>query len=115
MYKLLTLAAEMSGHILLQHQREKYDNMKIAMKFLSIANIHFSSPQAFSEGCAAGGKIFPLMAENAEIEPKVKRLSEGGEAEANMIPVEFESLQLDDVKFNYPARPTLQVCGDKRF
>ncbi|EEQ99373.1 multidrug resistance protein, putative, partial [Perkinsus marinus ATCC 50983] len=81
--------------------------MSAMMATFSIAQIapHF---QAFSEGCAAGGKIFPLMAENAEIEPKVKRLSEGGEAEANMIPVEFQSLQLDDVKFNYPARPTLQ-------
>ncbi|KAF4693310.1 (ABC) transporter [Perkinsus olseni] len=82
--------------------------MSAMMATFSIAQIapHF---QAFSEGCAAGGKIFPLMKENATIEPKVKRLSEGGEAEANMTPVKFESLKLDDVKFNYPARPALQV------
>ncbi|EER04130.1 Multidrug resistance protein, putative [Perkinsus marinus ATCC 50983] len=81
--------------------------MSAIMATFSLAQIA-PHVQAFAEGCAAGGKIYPLFEEKALIEPEVRRLADMDEAEA-IKPPQLDTFELEKVKFNYPARPELQV------
>ncbi|KAF4735539.1 (ABC) transporter, partial [Perkinsus olseni] len=81
--------------------------MSAIMATFSLAQIA-PHVQAFAEGCAAGGKIFPLFEQKASIEPDVHRLADMPESSATT-PPHLESFELEKVKFNYPARPELQV------
>ncbi|KAF4664789.1 (ABC) transporter [Perkinsus chesapeaki] len=65
--------------------------------------------QSFAEGCAAGGKIYPLFEQKASIEPRVQRLADVDDPTAEMKPLHLERFELEKVKFHYPARPELQV------